>query len=396
MDHIQSATPFCKTWKFQEGESAFSKCQCLQILIDTTNDKDTDTSDNAESVIRVKEDANEAVALYMIWFFELKNKNREQIIIDWIHYTEHERGFKNHKRFFIPLINLVASDDDNDGIIEASTLDLEQLNSNLICRSALRHLLHIGRSTWNRCHDAVNNNIMPYHGLSKRRSNKGKKFDDLVRDDIMWIFERVGRFIEATVNKSDTSCNRNREGEDGVTYLPNYFLRRGMHNCFCTERGWTLEYLDKGDYKASAETEESLPICSWYKFRSFWKEKYPKLCLGFATEDVCTMCHVFHNKMKYKLKEKEDADRRASGALSNTDDGETGNNGNDSSDDDIVGNSDDDDSNDEPPGVLLEENTCGTVLQGRLRFILVVVLLLLLIFLSFWLIVVVLLLLLLS
>lgn len=79
------------------------------------------------------------------------------------------------------------------------------------------------------------------------------------------------------------------------------------------------------------------------------------------------MCHVFHNKMKYKLKEKEDADRRASGALSNTDDGKKGNNGNDSSDDDIVGHSNDDDSDDEPPGVLLKETTRGTVSQERLQ-----------------------------
>ena len=78
------------------------------------------------------------------------------------------------------------------------------------------------------------------------------------------------------------------------------------------------------------------------------------------------MSHVFHNKMKHKLKEKEDTDRRANSALSNRDDEETCNDSNDSTDDDI---DEDiiDDSGDELPGVFLEKNTRGTQAQGRLQ-----------------------------
>ena len=110
----------------------------------------------------------------------------------------------------------------------------------------------------------------------------------------------------------------------------------------------------KGSYKATALNDDTrLPICSWYKFRSFWKEKYPKVPVGFGTEDVCTMCHVFHNKMKYKLKEKEDAGRRVRASSSNRDDdndnintGDKCNNhtykdSNDDSDDGIVDDSSD-------------------------------------------------------
>ena len=73
MDHIKTATPFCKTWKFQEGKSAFSKCQCLQILQDTTGSDETDTepSDAYSSVVHVNENARKYVALYMMWFFQL-------------------------------------------------------------------------------------------------------------------------------------------------------------------------------------------------------------------------------------------------------------------------------------------------------------------------------------
>ena len=78
------------------------------------------------------------------------------------------------------------------------------------------------------------------------------------------------------------------------------------------------------------------------------------------------MCQVFHNKMKHKLKEKEDTDRSASSALSNRDDGETSNGGNDSTDDDID-NDIIDDSDNELPCVFLEENIRGTEAQGRLQ-----------------------------
>lgn len=160
------------------------------------------------------------------------------------------------------------------------------------------------------------------------------------------------------VTQHVTGCSI-RDRDNGIMYLPNYLSKRGMYVRFCTERGWTLEYQEKDDYKATEQSEGPLPICSWYKFCCFWKEKYPKLRLGFATEGVCTMCQVFHNKIKHKLKEKEVADRRASAALSDSDNRDTTN---DSNDDIING------SGNEPPGVLLEVNTaCAIEEKGHLE-----------------------------
>ena len=70
------------------------------------------------------------------------------------------------------------------------------------------------------------------------------------------------------------------------------------------------------------------------------------------------MCHIFHNTMKLKLKEKESADRRAIAALSNSDVKDTS----DDSNDDII-----DDSDEEPPGALLKVKTHGTEGEGRLE-----------------------------
>ena len=89
-----------------------------------------------------------------------------------------------------------------------------------------------------------------------------------------------------------------RNDLEGVTYLPNYVSKRGMYTRFCNGRDWELKYLAKGDYKATVVNNNFLPICSWYKFCSFWEKQYPKLRLGSAAEDVCTVCHIFQNKMK--------------------------------------------------------------------------------------------------
>ena len=80
---------------------------------------------------------------------------------------------------------------------------------------------------------------------------------------------------------------------EGVTYLPNHESKRGMYTRFCNESGWELEYLAKGDYKATVVSDNFLPIC-------FWKQQYPKIRLGSAAEGVCTACHIFFNEMKYK------------------------------------------------------------------------------------------------
>ena len=84
------------------------------------------------------------------------------------------------------------------------------------------------------------------------------------------------------------------------------------------------------------------------------------------------MSHVFHNKMKHKLKEKEDTDNISRAAQSNrdgnnnnvtTDDECNNNTDNDSDDDEIV----DDSNNEQPPGVFLEVNPCAAKEQERLE-----------------------------
>lgn len=190
----------------------------------------------------------------------------------------------------------------------------------------------------------MNNNTLPSRGNYNCRSGNSKKFDELVRGDLMEYFKGMEKLSEprsTRVIRHVTGCTL-RDGEDGITYLPNYLSKRGLYSRFCTERGWTLVYLEKGDYKATAQNDvTSLPICSLFKFCSFWKENYPKLRVGLATEDICTMCHVFHNKMKYKLKEKEDADKRSRAAVSNRDDNNDNvtMTDNDSDDDEITNNS---------------------------------------------------------
>ena len=205
---------------------------------------------------------------------------------------------------------------------------------------------------------------MPFHGNENIRSGRGKAFDELIRDDLDKFFEVMELLSEpqsTRIVRHATGCSL-RDDLEGVTYLPTHMSKRGLYTRFCNERGWELERHKKGDYNATVVNDDFLPICSWYKFRSFWKQHYPKLRIGRSSEDVCTACHIFHNKMKYKMRQKDDAVKRSirdNVVNDDTDDDEdTDDNDEDSDNDDNVNTVPavvvDDDANAETPGMLLE------------------------------------------
>ena len=148
------------------------------------------------------------------------------------------------------------------------------------------------------------NNIMSFLRNGYMRSGNGKIFDKLILDDLNEYFQILESLSEpqsTRVVRHATRCSL-RDDLEGVTYLPTHTSKRGLYTRFCNERGWELERHKKGDFNATVVNDKFLPICLWYEFRSFWKQKYPKLRLGSSCEYVCTACHIFHNKMKYKMK----------------------------------------------------------------------------------------------
>jgi hypothetical protein len=68
-----------------------------------------------------------------------------------------------------------------------------------------------------------------------------------------------------------------RDGEEGVIELPPSFSKRSMYSRFIGDRDYDVELDPRGGITAIRKVGESLacqPICSWFKFRTFWKEAF--------------------------------------------------------------------------------------------------------------------------
>ena len=62
------------------------------------------------------------------------------------------------------------------------------------------------------------------------------------------------------------------------------------------------EGLQKTTRKAGQELT-SKPICHWATFQRFWKREYPLLRLPKPSADICSDCHVYHNRFRYTTRQ---------------------------------------------------------------------------------------------
>ena len=173
---------------------------------------------------------------------------------------------------------------------QSKVLDVAKLHRNKVCRSAIRYILDVGNHAWRKCKQSAATNILPYYGNENLRSGKGRAFNELVRDDFHEYFAGLQLLSETQPTRviRYTTGYSLRDDLERITYIQNYFSKRGIHTRFCNERGWDLEYLEMEVYKATVINNNFLPICSRYKFQIFWKQQYPKLRLGSTAEDMHT------------------------------------------------------------------------------------------------------------
>ena len=178
MDHIERSTEFCTRLRMK-GKNRFHTCSCLMIL--------KDEKDAEGDKVNSNEDEREALATYVVYFGQKSKKERQQILMDWIRYTEEKKDI--HRRFVLPFINTNHAeeiikgndrDDDDNGNIPIITT----LKSHKVCRSALGYLLDFRMVGFATCQKAVDNNIIPSHGNKFRQSGRGKASDDYVKDDM--------------------------------------------------------------------------------------------------------------------------------------------------------------------------------------------------------------------
>ena len=259
----------------------------------------------------LKEDnvALDGMARYMLFFFNKKKPDRQQIVMEWIRYTSLDPEADEERRFFLPFIVDTDDDDDDDdddvivGIIDAErSVRIQELSEYKVCKCAIATILDFRRTQWKTCLEGVKGNYIPVHGNKGKLNHKTKTFNLLVKDDLLIFFENMQQLAAPTstrVVREETGSGL-RDGEEKVVELPSLFSKRGMYQRFCSECGWRIETSVRGKIKAfPVDGSNQKPICTWSKFMKVWDDEYPNLRLAKPREDICSECHAYHNRFKY-------------------------------------------------------------------------------------------------
>ena len=267
-----------------------------------------------------------AVAKYMVAFVAKPRQERHTIIMEWLRYTT---TTKEKACFFIPF---VADDNNKNGDEEEEEETdndgenmLHELKNYMVCKDAISILLDYGRCKWKTCAKAVKNNSLPVHGNIGKVSNNAKKFEREVKDDLHAFFHDMNQFAtpKATRFVRETTGSGLRDGEENVLELPTCWSKRALYARFCFERGYVISSTATGIIKKEKRTDEQWDpqnektICSWTRFLSFWRLHYPLIRIAMASHDICTECHTFFNRSKYRVSGAVDADVEDNDTTSN-------------------------------------------------------------------------------
>eukprot|EP00536_Pseudo-nitzschia_multiseries_P006898 jgi/Psemu1/16408/gm1.16408_g len=243
------------------------KCNCLKFL-----DKSI---------------AREAVALYMVAFFNKSKVDQQLTIMDWLRYT----CLEGKRWFFVPFLNPYEEGGEHDFIDEDTPEKhavLAALSQTRVCRYAISVLLDWGRRKWETCYRNLEDNTTPTHGLKGKRPNNTIEFDDsTIVEDLVNFFDELkelGQPQSTRIMRVETGVGL-RDGEEGVVELPPSFSKRSIYYQFCHDWGWTVK-----SKKNSNSVLEVTP---------YWDTNFPNIKIVSRSADICSKCHVFHNRLRY-------------------------------------------------------------------------------------------------
>ena len=97
-----------------------------------------------------------------------------------------------------------------------------------------------------------------------------------------------------------------RDGEEDLIELPTSWSKQAVYARFCFERGSVINTDDRGCITKTTRTDgqwnagDEKRICDWHTFLIFWDKHYPLVRIAPPSTDICTDCHIFFNREKYK------------------------------------------------------------------------------------------------
>eukprot|EP00536_Pseudo-nitzschia_multiseries_P005712 jgi/Psemu1/13278/gm1.13278_g len=215
------------------------KCNCLKILEDPV--------------------ARDAIALYMVAFFNKSKVDQQLTIMDWLRYT---------------------SADTKKNVLS--------LAGTRVCKYAVTVILDWGCRKWETCLKNLEDNTTPTHGLKGKRPNNTQQFDDsdIVEDlaDFFNDLKELGQPQSTRIMRVETGVGL-RDGEEGVVELPPSYSKRSLYYRFCYDHGWTVRLK-----KNSNSVLEVTP---------YWDTNFANIKIVSRSADVCSKCHVFRNRLRY-------------------------------------------------------------------------------------------------
>eukprot|EP00536_Pseudo-nitzschia_multiseries_P000819 jgi/Psemu1/1854/gm1.1854_g len=261
------------------------KCNCLKVLEDSV--------------------ARDAIALYIVAFFNKSKVDQQLTIMDWLRYTSAD----TKQMFFVPFLN--PYDEEELDLVDKDTPHkhavLAALAGTRVCKYPVTVILDWGRRKWETCLKNIQDNTTPTHGLKGKRPNNTQQFDDsdIVEDlaDFFNDLKELGQPQSTRIMRVETGVGL-RDGEEGVVELPPSYSKRSLYYRFCYDRGWNVT-LKKNSNSVLQVTPvepfegEAKLICSWPYFLKYWDTNFANIKIVSLSADVCSKCHVFRNRLRY-------------------------------------------------------------------------------------------------
>ena len=101
--------------------------------------------DDDSNIAMSKEYEQEAVAVYMLFFYDSTKEKQPQIVMDWIWYSADRSHVQ--ERFFLPFVNVLDNDDSEEEREEIAN-SIARLQYHTVCKSAIVCLLNFGYGQW--------------------------------------------------------------------------------------------------------------------------------------------------------------------------------------------------------------------------------------------------------
>lgn len=255
-----------------------------------------------------------SVSRYMILFAKKPKFDQQMTVIEWIGYAG--AGGATGRRFRVP--SLRSRDDIRDTLEDTNPL-LKEIETSLICNSALMTILGYGQTFWNKVSVHAREGSVPQHGLLGRLAHNS--ISETQQMNLHLFFANIELHAEPTPMRfirEKTGTLTERDKKD-IKLLPPYFTKRSLYRRYCYDQGWLVSTNHKGSPNKKKERDdkswESLEvergeICSWATFNVFWKRHYRTLSVGKPSADICNACHKYCNQLKFNQQKKEEKENK--------------------------------------------------------------------------------------